>query len=94
MSLRTLSKHLLNTFMVGDFTTFLGSLFQLLIPPSSILVSQQGIRQILKQAEILDAENPVATPDTGSENKHSPAADVGCIYPGPGQGEPGFVRKA
>ena len=66
----------------------------LVIPPGSILVSQQGIRQIIKDTEILDAEKPAATPDASSEDERSPLTDADCIYPGAGQGEPPFMMKA
>lgn len=62
-------------------------------PPGSILVSQQGIRQTIKDTEILDAESPAATPDTSSEDESSPLADADCIYPGAGQAEPPFMMK-
>lgn len=44
--------------------------------------------------EILDAENPAATPDAGSEDERSPLAGAHCIQPGAGRGEPPFVMKA
>jgi len=65
----------------------------LLVPPGSILVSQQGIRQIGKDVEISDAENPIATPDRGSEEECSPPAGANCIYPGVSQEEPPSTMK-
>lgn len=66
----------------------------LLIPPGSIFVSQQSIKQIIKDMEILEAKNPAATPDSSSEDEHSPLADAKCIYPGAGQGKPRCTMKA
>lgn len=66
----------------------------LLIPPGSIFVSQQGVNQIIKDMEILDAKNSAATPDSSSEDEHSPLADAKCIDPGASQGKPRGTMKA
>lgn len=65
----------------------------LLIPPGSIFVSQQGVNQIIKDMEILDAKNSAATPDSSSEDELTPA-DAKCIYPGASQGKPRGTMKA